>query len=60
MAMQSYATAPGRNTAKASGPPKGLIGKEMMMAKKEMMKPKMLMKKKPAGKKKPAKKRKKK
>jgi hypothetical protein len=31
MSMQSYATAPGRNTATSSGPPKkGLIEKQMM------------------------------
>lgn len=38
MPMQSYATAPGRNTATASGPPKGLIEKQMMMSKKAMKK----------------------
>jgi hypothetical protein len=41
MATQGYATAPGRNTAVASGPPmKGLIAGEMGMTKqnKEMKK----------------------
>jgi hypothetical protein len=34
MAMQSYGTAPSRNTAAASGPPKGLIASAMGKPKK--------------------------
>jgi hypothetical protein len=49
--MQSYSTAPGRNAAVSSGPPKkGLIEKEMMKEmpkgmKKKMAKPMKKMKK---------------
>lgn len=46
MAIQKYNTAPGRKTATSSGPPKGLIEKEMMKGGKMMKAPKKKGKKK--------------